>query len=64
MASFVGLNVTRSLLFCASPFNRQKSLRIVALATLGVLGMEDVIGRCDNQSAERVYEAIMGGEYR
>lgn len=64
MASFVGLNVTRSLLFCASPFNRQESLRIVALATLGVLGMEDVIGSCDNQSAERVYEAIMGGEYR
>lgn len=64
MASFVGLNVTRSLLFCASPFNRQESLRIVALATLGVLGMEDVIGNCDNQSAERVYEAIMGGEYR
>ena len=63
-ASFVGLNVTRSLLFCASPFNRQESLRIVALATLGVLGMEDVIGSCDNQSAERVYEAIMGGEYR
>ena len=64
MASFVGLNVTRSLLFCASRFNTQESLRIVALATLGVLGMEDVIGKIDNQSAERVYDAIMGGEYR
>lgn len=64
MASFVGLNVTRSLLFCASAFNRQESLRIVALATLGVLGMEDVIGSCDDQSAQRVYDAIMGGEYR
>lgn len=64
MASFVGLNVTRSLLFCASPFNKQESLRIVALATLGVLGMEDVIGSCDDESAQRVYDAIMGGEYR
>ena len=36
----------------------------IHLATLGVLGMEDVIGNFDNQSAERVYEAIMGGEYR
>lgn len=64
LASFVGLNMTRSLLFCASDYNKQESLRIIAVATLGVLGMEDVIGNCDNRSAERVYEAIMGGEYR
>lgn len=64
LASFVGLNVTRSLLFCASAFNRQVSLRIKAVATLGVLGMEDVIGKWDNDSAERVYAAIMGSEYR
>ena len=64
MASFVGLNVTRSLLFCASAFNRQESLRRLAIATLKVLGMEDVIGKWDNDSAERVYAAIMGSEYR
>lgn len=64
LASFVGLNVTRSLLFCASAFNRQMSLRIKAVATLGVLGMEDVIGKWDSGSAERVYAAIMGSEYR
>ena len=64
MASFVGLNVTRSLLFCASAFNRQEVLRIAARETLKKLGMEDVIGKWDNDSAERVYEAIMGSEYR
>ena len=40
--------------------NRQESLRIVALAALGVLGMENVIGTCDDQSAQCVYDAIMG----
>ena len=40
--------------------NRQESLRIVALATLGVLGMENVIGTCDDQSTQCVYDAIMG----
>ncbi len=64
MASFVGLNVTRSLLFCASAYNRQEVLRIAARETLKKLGMEDVIGKWDNDSAERVYEAIMGSEYR
>lgn len=32
----------------------------MALATLGVLGMENVIGTCDDQSAQCVYDAIMG----
>ncbi len=64
MASYVGLNITRSLLFCAGPYNKQKGLRILAIATLTALGKKDAIGLQDSSTANEVYDALMGGAYR
>lgn len=64
MASFVGLNIVRSLLFCAGPYNPQGSTRILALATLTVLGQTQAIGQYDSETAQGVYDALMGGQYR
>ena len=64
MASFVGLNIVRSLLFCAGPYNPQGSTRILALATLTVLGQTQAIGQYDSETAQSVYDALMGGQYR
>lgn len=64
LADFVGLNITRSLLFCASKYNPQKHLHTLAVATLTTLGMEDAIGQQDAETAEQVFQALMGSEYR
>lgn len=64
MSSFVGLNIVRSLLFCAGPYNPQGSTRILALATLTVLGQTQAIGQYDSETAQSVYDALMGGQYR
>lgn len=64
LASFVGFNVVRSLLFCAGPYNPTPSLRILAIVTLRVLKMDEAIGRYDSATAREVYGAIMGGDYR
>jgi hypothetical protein len=64
LASYVGLNVTRSLLFCAGDQNPQKNTRVRALATLTVLRCGDCIGKLDDETALRVYSMIMGERYR
>lgn len=64
LASFVGLNITRSLLFCASKQNPQTHLRYLAVATLATIGRTDAIGHQDAETAERVFDALMGSEYR
>ena len=43
--TFVGLNIVCSLVFRAGPYNPQGSTRILALATLTVLGQTQAIGQ-------------------
>ena len=62
--TFVGLNIVRSLVFRAGPYNPQDSTRILALATLTVLGQTQAIGQYDSETAQSVYDALMGGQYR
>ena len=64
LATFVGLNITRSLLFCAGKYNPQKHLRYLAVATLATIDMTDAIGHQDSETAERVFNALMGSDYR
>ncbi|MDR1604114.1 MAG: hypothetical protein LBS10_04905, partial [Gracilibacteraceae bacterium] len=64
LASFVGLNITRSLLFCAGKQNPQLRTQIQAKAALAVIDCEEAIGKQDDESALQVYNAIMGGKYR
>ncbi|MEG1972556.1 MAG: hypothetical protein RR315_05290, partial [Oscillospiraceae bacterium] len=63
-SGMVGLNLVRSLLFCASKFNPQKETRVQAIATLTALGLEGVIGKSDNASAQQVFDILMPREYR
>lgn len=66
LGSFVGLNLTRSLLFCASPYvaTSQPHLYLLAMASLTLLGQQTAAGKQDNATANRVYNALMGGKYR
>jgi len=64
LATFVGLNITRSLLFCASKFNPQMHLRCLAVATLATIDKTDAIGHQDAETAESVFDALMGSDYR
>ncbi len=64
LANFVGMNITRSLLFCASKYNPQKHLRYLAVATLATIDMTDAIGAQDSETAEKVFNALMGADYR
>ena len=66
LGSFVGLNLTRSLLFCASPFvaTTQPHLYLLAMASLTLLGQQAAAGKQDDATAKRVYNALMGGKFR
>ena len=64
LADFVGMNITRSLLFCASKYNPQKHLRYLAVATLATIDMTDAIGSQDAETSQMVFEALMGADYR
>lgn len=64
LANFVGMNITRSLLFCASKYNPQKHLRYLAVATLATIDMTDAIGSQDSETSEKVFNALMGADYR
>lgn len=64
LANFVGLNITRSLLFCAGKYNPQEHLRYLAVATLAAIDMTEAIGQQDAKTAESVFQALMGSEYR
>jgi hypothetical protein len=63
-ASYVGLNITRSILFSTGKQNPLKSTRVQMLAVLAVLGCTGVAGKEDDASAVTVYNAIMGNQYR
>jgi citrate lyase beta subunit len=60
----VGLNITRSLLFCAGKQNPNLRTQIQAKAALAVIDCDDAVGKQDDESALKVYNAIMGGKYR
>jgi hypothetical protein len=64
MASVVGLSVTRSLLFSVGKQGGMEEARVRALAVLVMLDCKDLVGKHDSASAERLYDAIMGSDYR
>lgn len=64
LADFVGINISHSLLFCASKYNPQKHLYYLAVATLATIDMADAIGSQDGETAEKVFNALMGADYR
>lgn len=60
MAYYVGVNMVRSLLFCAGPFNAQLRMRLRSIAVLVSIGMEQAIGQQDDDMAEDVLKALLG----
>ncbi|MBO5292640.1 MAG: hypothetical protein J6B10_05585 [Lachnospiraceae bacterium] len=60
IAYYIGVNLTRSLLFCAGPFDTQQETRLRAIAVLVSIGMEQAIGLQDNATAETVLKALIG----
>ncbi|MDR1298999.1 MAG: hypothetical protein LBJ84_01960 [Oscillospiraceae bacterium] len=64
MASVVGLSVTRSLLFSAGKQGSLEENRVRAIAVLVMLDCEELMGKHDAESAEKLYSAIMASDYR
>ena len=60
MAYYVGVNMVRSLLFGAGPFNAQLRMRLRSIAVLVSIGMEQAIGQQDDDMAEDVLKALLG----
>ena len=63
MATFVGFNVVRSILFCAGKYNPLKETRKKAELIMTALGMKDSIGKEDTDTAIQLLNALMG-QYR
>ena len=58
IADYLKLNMVHSMLFSASKFNPLKESRILAECTLTILGLEDCIGKSDNDTAIKVYNKL------
>ena len=63
MATFIGFNVVRSILFCAGKFNPLKETRKKAELIMAALGMKEEIGKEDTETAVQLLNALMG-QYR
>ena len=63
MATFIGFNVVRSILFCAGKFNPLKETRKKAELIMIALGMKEEIGKEDTETAVQLLNALMG-QYR
>lgn len=58
IADYLKLNMVHSMLFSASKFNPLKESRILAECTLTILGLEDCIGKSDNETAIKVFNTL------
>ncbi len=63
-ASFVGWNIVQTLLQSASPFAVNVAQFMRASLLLAAIGCKDVIGKQDNESAQKVYNRLMGVDIR
>ena len=57
-ADYLRLNMVNSLLFSASDNNPLKQPKILAKVALAVLGLEDLIGKTDAESAQKIFEKL------
>ena len=63
-ASFVGWNIVQTLMQSASPFGSDPEQFMKASLLLAAIGCKDVIGKQDNESAQKVYNKLMGQDIR
>ena len=58
LVDFIRLNMVHAILFSASDYNPFEEPRILAKCTLAVLGLEDAIGKTDNETAVSVFKKL------
>ena len=58
LVDFIRLNMVHAILFSASDYNPFETPRILAKCTLAVLGLEDAIGKTDNETAVSVFKKL------
>lgn len=63
-ASFVGWHIVQTLLQCASPFGVDAKQFLRASLLLAAIGCKDAVGKQDNETAQRVYNRLMGQDIR
>ncbi len=63
-ASYVGWNIVQTLLMSASPYATDPAQFMRASLLLAAIGCKDVIGKQDNDSAQKVYNKLMGQDIR
>ena len=64
LASYVGWHIVQTLLQSASPFATDPAQFIKASLILSGIGCKDCIGKQDNDSAQKVYNRLMGTDIR
>ena len=63
-AAYVGWNIVQTLMQSASPFATDPAQFVRASLLLAAIGCKDVIGKQDNESAQRVYNKLMRQDVR
>ena len=63
-ASFVGWNIVQTLMQACSPFGTDPVQFMKASMLLAAIGCKDVIGKQDNESAQKVFDRLMGKDIR
>ena len=63
-ASYVGWNIVQTLMQACSPFGTDPVQFMKASLLLAAIGCKDVIGKQDNESAQMVYDRLMGKDIR
>ena len=63
-ASYVGWNIVQTLLQSSSPFGTDPAQYMRSSLILAAIGCSDCIGKQDNDSAQRVYNKLMGDDVR
>lgn len=64
IASYVGMNLVRALLFSAGPYNEVMQTKLSAVAILSAIGMSSAVGKQDKKTADAVFGALLGKEYQ
>ena len=55
---YMALNMVHSMLFTASDYNILEEPKMMAKVTMTILGLEDLIGKTDSQTAMKVYAKL------
>ena len=63
-ATYVGWNIVQTLMQACSPFGTDPVLFMRSSLLLAAIGCKDVIGKQDNESAQKVFDKLMGKDVR